>query len=283
PGFNFDWSKVMTISFVSALFADALSQMYFATAVREKEKGNAEQLMEKYLDQVQDHVYNKDIGSVYRLLKKAVHEFNNIGVSKGVFPRIGIVGEIYVKYNSFGNHYAVDWLLQQGIEPVVPPLIDFFTQELVNYHVNRKANLAKTRFKTDMYIYFIEYLSNKYIRRVNRIVSNFRFYTPFHNIRHISARASKILSLANQSGEGWLIPAEMATFADSGINNVVSFQPFGCIANHVISKGIEKRLRDLYPQMNILYLDFDDGTSEVNMLNRLHFMVRNVKEGSASV
>ena len=93
----------------------------------------------------------------------------------------------------------------------------------------------------------------------------------------MAKKADEILNLASQFGEGWLIPAEIATFAEEGIFNVVSVQPFGCIANHVISKGIEKRIKDKFPQMSLLYLDFDDGTTEVNILNRLHFMVDNVK------
>ena len=79
-------------------------------------------------------------------------------------------------------------------------------------------------------------------------------------------------------GEGWLIPAELASFAESGVNNVVSLQPFGCIANHVISKGVEKRVKSLYPKMNLLFLDFDSSTSDANVFNRLHFMVDNAKK-----
>ena len=86
-----------------------------------------------------------------------------------------------------------------------------------------------------------------------------------------------MLSLVNQFGEGWLIPAEIVSFSKEGVNNVVSVQPFGCIANHIISKGIEKKIKTLYPKTSILFLDFDGGTSEVNVQNRLHFLAQNAK------
>ena len=90
-------------------------------------------------------------------------------------------------------------------------------------------------------------------------------------------KAKQLINPACNFGEGWLIPAEIANFADHGINNVVSLQPFGCISNHIISKGLEKRVKKVFPKMNILFLDFDLGTSEANIFNRLHFMVENCK------
>jgi predicted nucleotide-binding protein (sugar kinase/HSP70/actin superfamily) len=107
---------------------------------------------------------------------------------------------------------------------------------------------------------------------------SFKFYLPFHDIRSVARRAANILSLVNQFGEGWLVPGEIACFAEDGINHVLSVQPFGCIANHIISKGVESRIKSIYPDMNLLFLDFDAGTSEVNVQNRLHFMVESAKE-----
>jgi len=277
PGFNFNWKKVLKPAFISALYADSLAKMYYSTVVREVNKGESKATLDKYLNLVQDKIKNKDIAGTFDLLRNAVYDFNDIEVNNKDYPKIGIVGEIYVKYNSFGNYHVIDWLISQGIEVVVPPLVDFFMQIFVNTHVNKKAKLQKTEF-SDIFAFFIEQLANKYIRKTEKIISDFRYYKPFENIKHIADKASNILNLANQFGEGWLIPAEIASFADEGINNVVSLQPFGCIANQIISKGVEKRIKDLYPEMNILFLDFDSGTSDVNILNRLHFMVKNVNE-----
>ena len=218
----------------------------------------------------------KDVNRVFHLLRRAVTEFNAVPVKDGYHPRIGIVGEIYIKYNSFGNLNMVDWLASQGVEVVVPPLIDFFLQTFVNIDVNRQNNLKRSSSWSDMVLYFFEQYANRFLSRNNRIMKRYNRYEQAHDIRDVSEKASEILHLANQFGEGWLIPGEIAAFAENGVNNVISVQPFGCIANHVISKGVEKRIRDRYPDMNLLFLDFDSGMSEVNILNRLHFMVKNV-------
>jgi predicted nucleotide-binding protein (sugar kinase/HSP70/actin superfamily) len=221
-------------------------------------------------------VVRKNVNNIFHLLRRAVTEFNAVPVDSGRHPRIGIVGEIYVKYNSFGNLNMVDWLIAQGVEVVVPPLIDFFLQTFVNIDVNKEQRLSRSSSWSDMMTYFFEQYANRYVSRNNRIMKRYNRYEPAHDIREMSAKAAEILNLANQFGEGWLIPGEIAAFAESGVNNVISVQPFGCIANHVVSKGVEKRIRERYPNMNLLFLDFDSGMSEVNILNRMHFMVRNV-------
>ncbi len=116
------------------------------------------------------------------------------------------------------------------------------------------------------------------IRSNEKIMKNYRFYRPLYTIHEEAEKASRIIDLANQFGEGWLIPAEISGFASEGINHVVCMQPFGCIANHIIAKGVEKKIRALYPSMNLLYLDFDAGTTRVNVMNRLHFLIRNAKD-----
>jgi len=116
------------------------------------------------------------------------------------------------------------------------------------------------------------------IRKMESKVQVFPYYHPVGNPHKDALKASKIINLNAQFGEGWRIPAEFAQFADSGVNNVVSLQPFGCIANQIISKGIEKRTRELYPSLNLLFLDFDSGMGEANIFNRLHFMIKNAEK-----
>ena len=116
-------------------------------------------------------------------------------------------------------------------------------------------------------------LINMKIKKYEKIMSNFRFYEPSESIFAKAEAASEVLSLSNQFGEGWLIAGEVAHYARKGVNKVVCIQPFGCIANHIVAKGVEKRMKTLYPDMNILYLDIDGGIAEVNLQNRLHFMI----------
>jgi predicted CoA-substrate-specific enzyme activase len=276
PGFQINWLKMLPLTLTAMLFTDSLSKLYYSSVVREVEKGTSNNLKDKYLSSAKKLVATQNISGLFDLLKDAVLEFNKIEVTDKKYPQIGIVGEIYVKFNSFGHGYISDWLVQQGVEVIFPPLLEFFTQEFVNIKVNQNEGLTEKSLKTNTIVYLFEKYVNRYISRTNKILKKYKFYTPFHDIHHIAENAKNILSLVNQFGEGWLIPAEIGTFAKEGMNNVVSVQPFGCIANQIISKGVEKRIKDLYPNMNLLFLDFDDGASEVNVLNRLHFMVTNL-------
>jgi predicted nucleotide-binding protein (sugar kinase/HSP70/actin superfamily) len=238
-------------------------------------KGSAKLLTDKYIEEALPFVSKNDKKGLLKKLEQAVEAFNQLKLKDEAMPAIGLVGEIYIKYSSFGHQFIVDWLIEQGIEVVVPPILDFFIQEFVNFDVNKRMNLAKGSWG-DLVYYFLEKKANRYIQKIEQINKKFRYYRPFHKIRHIAEKASHIVDLSAQFGEGWLIPAEIATFAEDGINSVISVQPFGCIANHIVSKGVEKRIKDLFPDMNILFLDFDADTSEVNVLNRLHFMVENL-------
>jgi len=277
PGFEINWLKILPLTLAAMLFTDSLSKIYYSSVVREVEKGISNYLREKYLLKAKKAVSEKDITGLFDLLVQAINDFNKIEVNDNKYPQIAIVGEIYVKFNTFGHGYISDWLVQNGVEVIFPPLLEFFTQEFVNIKVNQDKLLTEKSLKLNSIMFFFEKYVNRYISKTNKILKKYRYYTPFHNIHHIADNAVDILSLVNQFGEGWLIPAEIATYAKEGINNVVSVQPFGCIANQIISKGVEKRIKDLYPKMNLLFLDFDDGASEVNVLNRLHFMVTNLK------
>lgn len=267
----------MGIAFVSTIYSDAMQRMYYSIIVREVNKGEAKALFDKYTELATKEIMNNSTKGIFKLLEEAVIEFNKIEINDGFYPRIGLVGEIYVKYNSFAQQNVANWLAEQGVEMCIPPIADFFMQTFVNIDSNKQNNLVKATF-TDFFLKFTEMYANKLIRKANKIMDKYKFAANFHLIRDAAKEAEKIINLANQFGEGWLISAEITAFAEDKINNVISLQPFGCIANHVVSKGIEKRIKDLYPDMNLLYLDFDDGTSEVNILNRLHFMIKNVKE-----
>ena len=277
PGFSPDYKKIIRIAVYSLYYADALSNMYYATAPREKEEGGALRLRNKYLSEAQPFVARKDVKGLLNLLEQAADAFNRMAKDTPV-PRIGIVGEIFVKYNAFAHKSVVNWLIEQGIEPVVPGLTDFFIQFFVNtpaavaHHFMRQT-VSKNLLKLmEMYV-------NRCARKVGKAAEGFRYFRPFSNIHHDAALAERIISLSAQFGEGWLIPAEFAHFAETGVYNAVSLQPFGCIANHVVAKGIEKRVKKFYPDMNLLFLDFDSGVSEVNVLNRLLFMIKNASEG----
>ena len=275
PGFQINWLVKTKILFVATMFADCIAKMYYATAPREKIKGLSQRLRQHYMKKVGNCIVTHNYPQIFRMLENAIDEFNKIPVNEKQLPQMGIVGEIYVKYNYFSNQHLVHWLIKKGIEPVLPPIIDYFIQDLVNYKENIKAGIRHRKF-TDLLGFPIEWLLNRYHKKINTLFSRFKYYLPFEDIKQVARKASDILTMTNQFGEGWLVPGEIATFAGQGIHHVISLQPFGCIANHIVSKGMEIKIKSVYPDMNLYYLDFDAGMSEANVRNRLHFMIEHL-------
>jgi predicted CoA-substrate-specific enzyme activase len=273
PGFDVNWKKIYKIILYGMVYADFLSQMYYSTVPREKVKGEAKRIKDEMLELGVQAVEDNDTGRILDLATQACQHFTEALIIKDV-PQIGIVGEIYVKYNSFGHKEVVNWLLQQNVEPVIPPITDFFTSTFVSQAVRESGNVAKRSIPKPLYN-FAEHYVYKIVRKIEDRVKSFPYFRPFETPEHLSEAASEIINLNAQFGEGWSIPGDYAHFSEIGINRVVSLQPFGCIANQIISKGIEKRTREIYPNLNLLFLDFDSGMSEANIMNRLHFMIEN--------
>jgi predicted CoA-substrate-specific enzyme activase len=276
PGFDLQWSKSILTAYNAMLFVDALNKLYYPAVVREKKKGMAKNLRNRYLELASDYIIHRDRSGLLLLLDQAIDEFIAIINPDIQTPVIGVVGEIYVKYNSFSHKNVIDWLLEQGIEVVAPSMYNFMMAEFVNNQIKKRKNMSRLGmpvFISDLVFKFSRHFSAKY----DELCARYPYYRPFSNLEKDAENASKIINLAAQFGEGWLIPAEIAGFAEQGIYNTISLQPFGCIANHVISKGIEKRIKKTYPKMNLLFLDFDGGTSEANVLNRLYFMIEGAK------
>ena len=277
PGFTVDWLKIIVPLINVLLYSDVIGKLYYASVVREKEKGAAEKVRDFHITQMAEKTETSSTKDVYQQLRNAVSDFNSIIDPYKKAVRVGIVGEIYVKYNHYGNYNTINWLIEQGAEVVVPPLTNFAIQGFVNSEVDRK-NLTNTitRGKLALNRILFGLLQNR-IEKFNKIGSAHPFYLPLKNIFHEAGNASQLVNLSAQFGEGWLIPAEFAFFAENNINRVVSLQPFGCIANHIISKGIEKKVMQRFPKLNLLFLDFDSSVSEVNVQNRLHFMINGAK------
>ena len=278
PGFEFSRVELMKIGLYALAFADALSLMYHPLLVREQEKGSAWKIVQKYL-----HLWHADHERSRRktlsLLERAVEEFNGVPIYEGTFPRVGLVGEIYAKYNDFCNHHVVEWMAYNGLEVEVPSLINFFTQGFVNYRADIEKRLTRKSIFSSLSM-FIENRVQQFLTNVDATLRQYRFYRPFPDINDIAKKASTVVDLANQFGEGWLIPGEIMKMAEDGVENILCLQPFGCIANQVIAKGVEKRMRDMYPNLNILFVDLDANTSEANMFNRLHFLANQAKLSS---
>ncbi|MEI3530729.1 MAG: hypothetical protein V8Q65_00180 [Bacteroidaceae bacterium] len=160
----------------------------------------------------------------------------------------------------------------------MPPLItDFFTQSFANRETKNRSMLQRKSIP-DVVVNWLYRKVQKRMDVFNDAASAFIYYTPFDDIFEKAKRVLKIISLNAQFGEGWLIPGEISTYVAHGINHVVSLQPFGCIANHIIEKGIEKKLKTMFPELIIFSLDFDSSVSDVNIVNRLLLFIDNVRQ-----
>ncbi len=267
PGFRINWVKILPIALRAILFSDSISKFYYAARPREKERGQAAQLKDMYLHVAENLILEGRTKELYDCLGQAAGQFN--GICRDIdCPQVGVVGEIFLKFNPFAHKNVTEWLADRGVETVPTVLTDFFMQAFVNKKVRVESDIAHNFFPKSLYKLGYRVVW-KQIEKVNGIAGRFRHFTPFKDIFAEAEDARKVISLNAQFGEGWQLPADIMAYARRGINNVVSLQPFGCIANHIVSKGIEKRIKALLPEMNILSLDFDSGVSDVNITNRL--------------
>ena len=277
PGFKLNLIKAAPLVIYATMYGDWLSIFYHAIAVRERNKGEARKLRDLYLEKAKPLVEKGDTKGLLKLTGEAARAFNEVPIYEDrVYPKAGITGEIFLKFNPYAHRYVPDWLMEHGVEVVPSAVHNFFFRAFVNYKFN-KENFVK-RFKVPPLVIDMAYnLIRKVMKKIEAEASQFRYYKPEQDIKTISEYAKDVISLSAQFGEGWLLPAEVIAFMKDGCNNVVSMQPFGCIANHIVARGIEKKLKKEYPQLNMLSLDFDGGVSEANIANRLLLFTSNMK------
>lgn len=275
PGLKVNWIKILPVALRAILYSDCISKFYYAAAAREKEPGQAARLRDDFLKQAETLILEKRTKNLLDVLSVAADRFNEI--CRDVHcPKVGVVGEIFLKFNPFAQKNVIGWLTEQGIEVVPSVLTDFFMQNFVNRKVRVESCIQKSVMPD--FVYKSAYkIIGKQIGKFNKVGMNFRYFIPFKDIFEEAADARKVISLNAQFGEGWLLPAEIMSYARQGIFNVISLQPFGCIANHIVSKGVEKRIKYFFPEMNILSLDFDSGVSDVNITNRLLLFIDHLK------
>ena len=277
PGAQLNYPKFIYQVLQTITYADSISAMYHACAVREQIPGSALKVADSFMNALKDPKIKIRPANLQALLKEAVQAFNALPTRPGTYPAVGIVGEIYVKLNEFGGGGVIPWLMEQGIEVILPPLTEYFTSNFVNWDVDLKQHLRRPDWVWAI-SRLVERPMENYIRRIDEIMQDFRFHRPAQSIWHMAEKASQVLDLTNHYGEGWLIPGGIATLVESNVKNILCLQPFGCIANHVVAKGIQNRLKSLYPEMNLLFLDCDAGNSEVNFFNRMHFFLHHARE-----
>ena len=206
-----------------------------------------------------------------KMCHEMVHEFDMIPITGEKKPRVGIVGEILVKFLPAANNHLAELLEAEGAEAVCPDLIDFinycfynqnFKCEFLGFKKN-KATIANWGIKA------IEWLR----KPMNEALAQSRHFTPSANIADLAKMAEPIVSPGNQTGEGWFLTGEMMELIHGGVPNIVCIQPFACLPNQIVGKGVIKEIRREHPEANIVAIDYDPGASEVNQLNRIKLML----------
>ncbi len=274
PGFTIKWSALIRPTLEALYFADALAKLYYPAAPREKEQGSARRLYDHYLEAVQPLLAKRNYRGMRRMMAEAVVAFDAICDHSKKVPQVGVVGEIYVKYNSFSNKEVMNWLIAHGVEVIPPAITGFFSTSIPNAYIFQNQHIRRDGLKP-WQARILNRVLRHYAHVYDRICAPYPYYRPFSDIMDVWQASRKVINSAADFGEGWFLPGEICELAESGVKKVVSLQPFGCIANHIISKGIERRYKDLYPDLSLLFLDFDAGTSEANVANRLHFLLEN--------
>ena len=283
PGFHLN-ADLMLRAAVGAEFGDIFMRCVYRMRPYEATPGSVDALHGEWLKKVQDFVSAKhiSIGKFRRMCTEIIRDFDAIPVLDIKKPRVGVVGEILVKFSPAGNNHLVELLESEGAEAVVPDLIDFMLYCFYNqiYKAEHLGTSKKTAKISALGIWAIEHILRG--SAVKAFEESKHFDAPT-SIYKIVSYAEPIVSIGNQTGEGWFLTGEMVELIKEGVPNIVCTQPFGCLPNHVVGKGVIKALRKAYPSSNIVAIDYDPGASEVNQLNRIKLMLstaqKNLKKG----
>ena len=273
PGFHLNADMLIRAA-VGAEFGDIFMRCIYRMRPYEATPGSVAAVHQKWLKVTQDFVSAKHISirKFNKLCKEIIRDFDSIPLLDIKKPRVGIVGEILVKFSPAGNNHLVELLESEGAEAVVPDLIDFMLYCFYNqlYKADHLGMSKKTARNSKLGIWAIEHILRSTATKEFRRSKHFTPPTP---IQEIAEFAEPIVSIGNQTGEGWFLTGEMVELIHDGVPNIVCTQPFGCLPNHVVGKGVIKALRKAYPASNIVAIDYDPGASEVNQLNRIKLML----------
>ena len=261
----------------AVLYGDLLMTCYNKCRAYEINKGDSKAMLDKWQKRLGD-IFRKgsrEYIKTKKLYKEILDDFASVKISDEKKIRVGIVGEIYVKYSPLANNHLEDFLISEGCEPVVPSLLEF-----VMYCAAGTFNDAKIYDKKTMQsrIYKLGYkLIYKKQKELIAAMKAQGKFEPLHDFEHLRALADKYISQGVVMGEGWLIPAEMAALAQSGVENIICTQPFGCLPNHIVAKGMSRAIKEQNPNANIVAIDYDPGATRVNQENRIKLMLANAR------
>jgi len=264
--------RLLISSMEALVYGDVFMRVLYHVRPYEKVAGSANALHDKWrniciksLEKGKWREYKKNIRGIIR-------DFDSLPINEDVRkPKVGVVGEILVKFLPSANNYLVELLESEGAEAVVPDLLDFFMYSAYNNnfkvrYLGKKKSGARIG---NLVIWALESLR----KQAKKSLAKSKRFTPPVHISKLAEYAEPVVSTGNQTGEGWFLTGEMLELIHSGVKNIVCTQPFACLPNHIVGKGVIKELRRQHPEANIVAVDYDPGASEVNQLNRIKLML----------
>ncbi|MBQ3253515.1 MAG: 2-hydroxyacyl-CoA dehydratase [Acholeplasmatales bacterium] len=260
-------------------YGDVLMYLYNKTRSYEIKKGSAKELTNKLCKYITDE-FDKGKGTSYRALKKNINyialEFDKLKLDLShAKPKVGIVGEIYIKYAALGNNHLEEFLVSQDAEVMTPGLYGFllytFYNSIYDYKLYGRSKLGSYISK-----FLIKYLRRRETLMINAITKT--KFTPMQYFSHTKDLSEGVLHHGTKMGEGWLLTAEMMELVEIGYNNIICAQPFGCLPNHICGKGVMKKIKAIHPTANIVAIDYDPSATKVNQENRIKLMLAIARE-----
>ena len=257
-------------------YGDLVMTCYNQTKPYEEEDGSAARVRTECVERLKRALDDGSFRKLGRCAKMVLNAFAAVRVGREEKVKVGIVGEIYVKYSPLGNSHLEDFLLSEGCEPVVPALMDFILYCVIN-NINDAKFYHKGKKTAWLFAIVYRWLYGKQKKIIALMKKQGRF-EPLHDFEHLRRCADKVINQGVKMGEGWLIPAEMAALAETGTDNIVCAQPFGCLPNHIAGKGAVRALKQLYEHENIVPVDYDPSATRVNQENRIKLMLATARE-----
>ena len=277
PGFKLSLPMLERL-IKAVILGDLLQKMLTKNRAYEIHKGETQKLFNEWMEKGKKLVDKSTNKEFKKAIYDIVNDFENIELDTSIKkPKVGIVGEVLIKYHPFGNNFVADLLEKEGAEVILPDFmgfVKFMATHKITFNSllkvdKTKANISKVAIKL---IGILE-------KDMKVALSNSKKgYLPVCDIWHLEDKVKDVLSIGNQTGEGWFLTAEMIEYIENGIPNIICVQPFACLPNHVVGKGVIKTIRNMFPNANIAPVDYDPGASETNQANRIKLMMTVAKD-----
>ena len=253
------------------VYGDVFMRTVYHTRPYEVKPGSVNKLHRQWAAKCKRDIAKGNFYTFQKNIRGIIRDFDRIPLKDIKKPRVGIVGEILVKFLPDANNHLVELLEREGAEAVVPDLLDFFMYSFYNSNFKYRylGKSKKSAIVSNSAIWVVE----RYRQTLRKELAKSNRFEPPAYIKDLAEYAKPFVSIGNQTGEGWFLTGEMVELIHSGAPNIVCTQPFACLPNHVVGKGVIKEIRQAFPDANIVAIDYDPGASEVNQINRIKLML----------